>query len=835
MDGTGAGDRQAVLGVDDRRRRLRPFAQFAAMRDVAGAMAKGADGETVFGIVAEHAADMVDADGCALVRFGDDGVGQLTGHWARDGMFPQGVPDRVRLVGDSAVPLVARTGRPAVVASYADLDDPRGRLLSTEYQSGAAVPIFVGMGPWGAVAVGSRRVDAFDDRTVERLEDFAELIALAVASPVPESRSGLEALLDTLLTSAPIGFAYLGLGGRVLRANAAFAAMGGTTPWQLAGRQMGDLIERFPMLAQADLDAMTRTGNAILDVPSQVADGDGTRYFVTSFYPVRAAAVEGFGVVVVDVTPQGRTAEALRRERNYSDAIVDALQDGLAVSDLDGTLIDVNERLCRMTGFTREELIGSPPPYPYWPAGRVGDLRRSLADALAGEVTGGRVEFVRSDGSPLWAVVARSPLRGDAGRMRGLVATVSDVTAERHAERERQGLLSAERLARRRAQILHALGSGLSRALTPGEVRSVLSDHASRLLGATCCDVLLPAGSSLTPPTAGWVGDWDTSVDAASLMSVAASGVGVYPDHPAAVAQLFPGLQASSRAVGSAAAVPFGGGECGRGVLVVGFAVDREFSDADRLMFQTVADLTAQALHRAHLYEAERASAELLRQRDASRVAMLRGVSHEFRSPLTAIANAAAALEQVTDAQDRRDLAAVVGTETRRLDRFVANVLDLSRLEGDLLEPRFDWCSTVELVAGALEAVAALTGDVSIASAADGDVPLVRADPVLTERILINLLHNAVRHGGDPIRIDVEHDLSEVRFVVTDGGSGVRPGTEESIFAPFVGDKERGGLGLGLALSRGLAEVQGGRLWLGPADTGGRFVLALPLRLGTDT
>ena len=208
---------------------------------------------------------------------------------------------------------------------------------------------------------------------------------------------------------------------------------------------------------------------------------------------------------------------------------------------------------------------------------------------------------------------------------------------------------------------------------------------------------------------------------------------------------------------------------------------------------------------------------------------MLRGVSHEFRSPLTAIANAAEALDYVDDPDERRELVSVVGTETRRLDRLVVNLLDLSRLEGGVLEPRLDWCSPAELVAGALEAASALTAATSVEVDMPDALPFVRADPVLTERILLNLLHNAVRHGAPPVRIEVRVASASIDLAVVDAGPGVASAISESIFEPFFGAAERGGLGLGLGLSRGLAEAQAGQLRLDPTAVGARFVLSLPV------
>ena len=128
---------------------------------------------------------------------------------------------------------------------------------------------------------------------------------------------------------------------------------------------------------------------------------------------------------------------------------------------------------------------------------------------------------------------------------------------------------------------------------------------------------------------------------------------------------------------------------------------------------------------------------------------------------------------------------------------------------------------------GALEAVSAVTAATAVEVDMPDDLPFVRADPVLTGRILLNLLHNAVRHGAPPIRIEVRVASASIDLAVVDAGPGVASTIRESIFEPFFGAAERGGLGLGL--SRGLAEAQAGHLRLEPTDIGARFVLSLPV------
>jgi two-component system sensor histidine kinase KdpD len=217
-----------------------------------------------------------------------------------------------------------------------------------------------------------------------------------------------------------------------------------------------------------------------------------------------------------------------------------------------------------------------------------------------------------------------------------------------------------------------------------------------------------------------------------------------------------------------------------------------------------------------------------LERGDALKTALLRGASHEFRSPLTAIANAGSALGVVDDPVERRALLDGVMEECGRLERLIDNLLDLSRLEGGVLTARPDWCSPEELVGGAVRAAGAVLADAVVETDLDPAVGLVRADPVLTERILVNLLHNAVRHGSPPIRISCAAEGRALALTVADDGPGVDPDVLPRVFEPFV-HREEEGLGLGLPLCLRLAQAQGGRLEHRPAPRGARFALLLPL------
>ncbi|MGH2933484.1 MAG: sensor histidine kinase [Gaiellaceae bacterium] len=243
-----------------------------------------------------------------------------------------------------------------------------------------------------------------------------------------------------------------------------------------------------------------------------------------------------------------------------------------------------------------------------------------------------------------------------------------------------------------------------------------------------------------------------------------------------------------------------------------------------------LAALLAVAVDRATL-EAEALEAEALRRSDVVKTAMLRAVSHDLRSPLTAIvasADALASAELQIDPADRDELVAAIREEAARLDRVVGNLLDLTRLEAGVIESHPELWSADDLVAQALDSLRYERERVIVEL--DSEAPPVRVDAGQVERVLANLLANALRFSpsGSPVVIRVEHGTTELRLHVVDRGPGIEAADRSTLFQPFRRGAG-GGTGLGLAIARGFAEANGGRLWTQEDPVGGHFVLALPI------
>jgi len=231
----------------------------------------------------------------------------------------------------------------------------------------------------------------------------------------------------------------------------------------------------------------------------------------------------------------------------------------------------------------------------------------------------------------------------------------------------------------------------------------------------------------------------------------------------------------------------------------------------------------------------EAVEAEALRRSDAVKTAVLRSVSHDLRSPITAITTASEVLRELGEslsAEHRDELVAAILAQVLRLDRLVANLLELSRLEAGAATPARQLWTVDGLVSRALDVIA--TDEDRVDVEIPHDTPPVEVDPAHVERAIVNVIENALKFSPADTRVSLRATTedAEVLVRVTDAGPGIPAHEREHVFEPFVrGNAANGdqGSGLGLAIARGFVGLNGGRLWVEPAPGGGsEFVIAIP-------
>lgn len=243
--------------------------------------------------------------------------------------------------------------------------------------------------------------------------------------------------------------------------------------------------------------------------------------------------------------------------------------------------------------------------------------------------------------------------------------------------------------------------------------------------------------------------------------------------------------------------------------------------------------LLAAALERDRL-EAEVVETRALRRSDELKTALLRTVSHDLRTPLTAILTAGSALvEAEISRTDREELGRAIVEEAERLTSLVEKLLELSRLQAGAAEPRPQWCSVEEILRETADALD--PGRARFALSIDANLPLIRADAAQLERAFANLLENAARYSGDE-RVSVRARVVGERLLVrvVDRGPGIARQELQRIFEAFyrgpATQSGHTGSGLGLAIVKGFIEANGGRVWAESLPgQGTSFVVALPL------
>lgn len=260
-----------------------------------------------------------------------------------------------------------------------------------------------------------------------------------------------------------------------------------------------------------------------------------------------------------------------------------------------------------------------------------------------------------------------------------------------------------------------------------------------------------------------------------------------------------------------------------------------ELTAGERRLLDAVSNQAAVAIERVTLsedFDRERLGAE----RERLRSSMLTSVSHDLRTPLASIIGALSSLRSYNERYDpsaREELLLTAQEEAERLDRFVGNLLDMTRLDAGGVTPRSEAVDVGDLVSTALRRAGKLLMEHRVESHVPSNLPALALDFVLAEQALFNLLDNAAKYAppGGVIAVEAHREGPRIEIVVRDEGPGIAPADLDRIFEKFyraeVGDRRRPGTGLGLAIARGLVEAMGGNLTARnrPERNGAEFVM----------
>jgi two-component system sensor histidine kinase KdpD len=261
-------------------------------------------------------------------------------------------------------------------------------------------------------------------------------------------------------------------------------------------------------------------------------------------------------------------------------------------------------------------------------------------------------------------------------------------------------------------------------------------------------------------------------------------------------------------------------------IAVVGIDDDRQgpmLTPERRRLMDALTDQAALAIERVHLVE-DLDNAKLAVEADRLRSALLTSISHDLKTPLAAIMGAAGTLKEFSgalDAPTKDELLGSVLDESERLNRFIANLLDMTKLESGAISPNFGMHDLNEIVGSALSRVKKILAGHQIEVDLPPNLPMLRVDPVLFEQVLFNLFDNAAKYSPAGSRIRIQSFLGEksLTIQILDEGPGIPADELEDIFGKFTrarkGDSVPAGTGLGLAICRGFVEAMGGTIVAG--------------------
>jgi two-component system, OmpR family, sensor histidine kinase KdpD len=281
----------------------------------------------------------------------------------------------------------------------------------------------------------------------------------------------------------------------------------------------------------------------------------------------------------------------------------------------------------------------------------------------------------------------------------------------------------------------------------------------------------------------------------------------------------------------------------GRGAIgIIGIDSDKPgplLTTDQRRLLDALIDQSALAIERVRLVE-DLERAKRTAEADRLRSALLTSISHDLKTPLAAVLGAAGTLRHLSSALsdgEKADLLATIVDEAERLNRFIANLLDMTKLESGAIVPNAAPHDIGEIVGSALRRASKILAHHHVELELAADLPMLDLDAVLFEQVLFNLLDNAAKYSpdGTTIRIQSWRDRDSVRLQVLDEGDGIPAAELEHVFDKFYrvekGDQVRAGTGLGLAISRGFVEAMHGTITAANRTdrTGAVFAIRLPI------
>jgi PAS domain S-box-containing protein len=786
----------------------------------------------------------------------------------------------VRLGDASGTAEVIRTGQPILVPlvtpemiEAADLDDPqRDFLRESKLRSCMILPLR-GLGqPIGALTlIWSDSERSYTEDDVRFAEELAYRVAMAVdntrlyaeAREAERQQTEVSALLESLLSSSPIGFAFFDRLHRYVRINEQLAAINGLPIEAHLGRPIREVLPVNAQSVDPILDQVFTTGEAVrnLEVTGETPLDPGVvRHWLTNFYPVVADGQTLYvGATVWEISERKRVEEALRTSEERFRSTFEQAAVGMAHVALDGHWVVVNNRLCEIVDYGREELLKLTFQEITYPEDLASDLAQ-VQRLVAGEIDGYRLEkrYIRRTGTLVWVLLTVSLQRNRVtGEPLYFIVVVEEINERKTAEVQLGILAEATKVLTTalepelRSQALADLlvpqfadWCVVNLARTTGQIELVAAAHREAHQ-----DAQLRALAVQRPLAAD---------DADGTPQVIRTGQSLfYPEITGPLVEQDDRLALMQRAgLASLIIVPLRARGQTLGAMTLARSDARRlFTEADLHFAEELGRRMGLAVDNARLYQEARdvesqlrQLAETLEQRVAERTDELERsnreldqfayvASHDLKAPLRAIDNLSAWIEE-----DTGDLLPPASLE--HLNKLRGRVQRMERLLDDLLaysragriQHRPEAVDLETLVRG----VAEMQGlPPNFRFTLEGDLGPLYTLRVPLETVLRNLIGNAIKHHDRPdghIQVTVCDQGDRLHFTVRDDGPGIAPQYHARIFEMFQMLQPRDrveGSGMGLAIVKKLVESLGGQITLESVEgEGASFSFTWPRQLG---
>jgi PAS domain S-box-containing protein len=830
--------------------------RFKALYQLLANLSRASALENLYEAALTSLLDVTEADRAAILLFDDDGVirfkasqglshryqSATTGHspWQRGALdaHPIVVPD---VQSD-----------PTLAAYQEVMRQERIRAL-------AFVPLALDAGVFGKFMLYYAAPHQCTEDELEVATLIASHLALATARKRAEldcTRS--EQLLQAIVDNSATVIFLKDLQGRYLLVNRRYEELFHIAKKDLLGRTNYDIFPKAIADRLRENDRTVLAAGKPLAIEENVPHDDGIHSYLSIKFPLAGPDGRTTGIcgIATDITERKQLEAASR----HLAAIVESSDDAIISKDLNGMITSWNNGAERMFGYTAAEAIGNPVSMLTAPD-RLDEMPQILEKIKQGQrIQQYETRRRRKDGQVIDVALTISPVRDAAGRIVGASKIARDITGRKHAEQERELLLSRERDAHRIAELLNKVGPRLAAQLDLNKLVQEVTDIATTLIGAEIGayfqNVAGEEGESYLLHTL--VGAQPESVATFPMSGradlfgptfqgeavVRCSDVTEDPRYPSESAEYVLTAPSPVRSYLAAPVVARSGEVLGG--LFFGHSVPDKFTGIHEAIIAGIAAQAAIAMDNAHLFErAQWAQAELKRSNEELRRAnqdletFAYSASHDLQEPLRTISISAQIIERNWGQRLQGQDATFVGnilSASNRMSVLIEDLLAYTKAtkyeEGPA--PSVDSASVLASVLESLRATIEETGAIVTAA----DLPMVAIHEGRLSQLFQNLISNAIKYRSKDVpRVHVSADQRDgwCVFRVVDNGIGIESQYADQIFGLFKrlhGREEYPGSGIGLAICQRVVEQYGGRIWLeqSTVGTGSTFCFSLPSR-----